>query len=206
MMKVFDDSFRNTKIKLIAGIDEAGRGPLAGPVVTAAVVFNPDTIIDGVKDSKKLSAKKREELYDIIIDSALSYHIEIVDNNVIDEINILNATLLGMKLSSEKLSHKPDLVLVDGNKVFESEFKVNSIVKGDSKSFSIAAASILAKVTRDRLMIEYSEKYPYYFWEKNKGYPTKAHIEAIRKNGITPLHRSTFMKKILNGEQYELYK
>lgn len=205
-MKVFDDSFRNTKIKLIAGIDEAGRGPLAGPVVTAAVVFNPDTIIDGVKDSKKLSAKKREELYDIIIDSALSYHIEIVDNNVIDEINILNATLLGMKLSSEKLSHKPDLVLVDGNKVFESEFKVNSIVKGDSKSFSIAAASILAKVTRDRLMIEYSEKYPYYFWEKNKGYPTKAHIEAIRKNGITPLHRSTFMKKILNGEQYELYK
>ncbi|MBA4251276.1 MAG: ribonuclease HII [Chlorobiaceae bacterium] len=203
-MKKFDDSFRTEKIKLIAGTDEAGRGPLAGPVVCASVIFHPDFFLEDVDDSKKLSAKKRVKLFDEIINSALSYSYKIVSNETIDEINILQASLRGMKESIDALNINPDLILVDGNKKFDHNIEAIAIVKGDSKSFSIAAASIIAKVIRDRIMIDLSKKFPNYLWEVNKGYPTKKHIEAIRKYGVTEYHRKTFLRKILN-EQYEIF-
>ncbi len=205
-MKAFDDSFRNSNIQLIAGIDEAGRGPLAGPVVAAAVVFHPDTIIDGVDDSKKLSEKKRENLFPLIIQNALSYSIEVINNQIIDEKNILQAALFAMSNAVINLSVKPDLLLIDGNKIFTSDIPALPVIKGDSQSFSIAAASILAKVTRDRIMIKHAEEFPLYAWENNKGYPTKKHINAIKTFGITPLHRKTFLRKIIPVEQYEFYK
>lgn len=202
-MKNFDNSFLNDKIKLIAGTDEAGRGPLAGPVVAAAVIFSPDTFIENVNDSKKLSEKEREKLFPIIIVKSLSYGISIVSNAKIDKINILQASLLAMKNSVNKLQVKPDLILIDGNKAFIHEIPTRPVVKGDSKSFAIAAASIIAKVTRDKIMKRLSRKYPRYLWSKNKGYPTQEHINAIKIFGPTSLHRRSFLHNIL-AENFEI--
>jgi ribonuclease HII len=200
-LKAFDKKYLNKKIKYLAGVDEAGRGPLAGPVVAAAVVFKKNTFLEGVNDSKQLTEKQREKLYDQIIASALSYSVSVVNHNVIDDMNILNASLRAMKNAVDDLKIKPDLVLVDGNKKFDSEIQIIPIVKGDTKSFSIAAASILAKVTRDRLMKDLAKEYPNYFWEQNKGYPTKKHREIIRQIGPSPLHRKTFLKNIIPDKQ-----
>ncbi len=197
-MKNFDLQFLSNEIKLLAGVDEVGRGPLAGPVVAAAVVFDNGINITGINDSKKLTEKRREELNEIIKTKALSFGFGIIEHYEIDEINILQATLKAMKIAVENLKIKPDIILIDGNKSFNTETKTKTIIKGDSKSFSIAAASILAKVKRDTMMKKEAEKYPLYFWEKNKGYGTKQHIEAIKKYGATPLHRKSFLKKILN--------
>lgn len=201
MIKEFDKKYFSKKIKYLAGVDEAGRGPLAGPVVAAAVIFRKSTIIKGVNDSKLLSEKQREALYEKIISSALSYSVSIVEHEVIDEVNILNATLLAMKQSIDDLKIKPDLILVDGNRTFQSDIPVLTIIKGDSKSFSIAAASILAKVTRDRLMKNLAVQYPIYQWQQNKGYPTKQHREIIKKLGPSPLHRKSFLKNILTEQK-----
>jgi ribonuclease HII len=203
-MKNFDNSFLTDSINLIAGIDEAGRGPLAGPVVAAAVIFSPNIKLPRVNDSKKLSENIREELYDEIVNNALAFGICEIDETEIDSINILQATLKAMKLASEKLNFPPDLILIDGNKSFNSQTPVKTIVKGDSKSHAIAAASILAKVTRDRLMIKAAEQFPEYAWERNKGYGTKQHIEAIKKYGITPLHRKTFLSNIVEPNILEI--
>jgi len=179
-MKNFDNSFLSNTIKLIAGTDEAGRGPLAGPVVAASVIFSPDVYIEGVNDSKQLSAKKREILFEEIMKNSLAFSLSAVSHGKIDEINILNASLLAMLNSVKKLKVKPDLILVDGNRSFSYSAQTRTIVKGDSKSFCIAAASILAKVTRDRIMKRLSHHFPEYNWEQNKGYPTKHHIETIK--------------------------
>jgi ribonuclease HII len=194
-LKEFDKSFLGTNVKILAGVDEAGRGPLAGPVVAAAVIFDNDFIIPEVNDSKKLSEKIREKLFEEIISSAVSYGVGIVEPKEIDEINILQAALKAMKIAVEQLSPEPDLILIDGNKTFPSNIPTQTIVKGDGLSFSIAAASIVAKVTRDRIMRELAEKHPGYSWENNKGYGTKAHFKAIEKLGITEFHRMSFLKK-----------
>lgn len=182
----------------ICGIDEAGRGPLAGPVCAAAVILPQGLVIDGLNDSKKISEKKRELLYDIIIKEAVSYGIALVDEKEIDEINILQATYRAMEKACEGLDVKADYALIDGNRMPNLKIDGETIVKGDGKSPSIAAASILAKVTRDRLMVELSEKYPEYQFAKHKGYGTKVHVEAILEHGPCEIHRKTFLKKILN--------
>lgn len=197
----FDAKYRDEYIKTIAGVDEAGRGPLAGPVVAAAVIFDENTIINEINDSKKLAEKTRNLLFDEIIERCLGYGIGIIDNKEIDEINILQASLKAMKIACNKLAVEPDIILIDGNKSFYTHIKTETIVKGDSKSQSIAAASILAKVTRDRLMENYAPEYPEYNWAKNKGYPTKEHREAVKKFGATELHRKTFLRKILMENQ-----
>lgn len=181
--------------KLICGIDEAGRGPLAGPVSVGAVIMPLDDadIIAGINDSKKLSTKKRDELYDIIKNKAVAYSCIMLDNNIIDEINILEATKRAMYNAVESLKIKPELVLIDAvNLNLDTESK--AIIKGDATSYNIAAASIIAKVTRDRLMDEYDAMYPEYNFKSNKGYGTKEHIEAIKKYGPCPIHRKTFIK------------
>jgi len=200
-MKKFDRKYLNKDVKYLAGVDEAGRGPLAGPVVAAAVIFNKNTQIKGINDSKLLSEKQRENLFGKIIAKSLAYSVSVVDVSVIDDINILNASLRAMKQAVDKLTLKPDLVLVDGNRIFQSDIPVIPIVKGDTKSFSIAAASILAKVTRDRLMKNLAREFPNYLWESNKGYPTRKHREIIKQIGPSPLHRKTFLKKILSEQQ-----
>jgi len=199
-MKNFDNSFLNDNIKLIAGTDEAGRGPLAGPVVAASVIFSPDVYIEGVNDSKQLSAKKREILFEEIIKDSLAFGVAAVSHGKIDEINILNASLLAMLNSVTRLKVIPDLILVDGNKSFSYDAQIETVVKGDSKSFCIAAASILAKVTRDKIMKRLSLHYPEYNWEKNKGYPTQQHIEIIKLIGVSPLHRKTFLRNIITDK------
>ena len=183
----------------VCGVDEAGRGPLCGPVAAAAVIMPKDSFIDGVNDSKKLTEKKREELYEKIVKEAIAYHVCLIDNKEIDEINILNATLKAMETAINGLSVKADFALIDGNRNKGITTPNQMVVKGDSKSYSIACASILAKVTRDRLMEEYDKMYPEYGFSRHKGYGTKAHYEAIEKYGITPIHRRTFLKKILEN-------
>ena len=180
--------------KYIAGIDEAGRGPLAGPVCVASVIMplGESDIIEGINDSKKLTEKKRELLYDKIIEKAIAYHIELVDEEIIDAINILNATKVGMIACIDNLSVTPDVVLIDAVKI-DSGIETVSIIKGDQLSYSIACASILAKVTRDRLMLEIDKEYPEYQFAKHKGYGTKVHIEALKKYGKCPRHRKSFI-------------
>ena len=180
----------------VCGIDEAGRGPLAGPVFAAAVILPPGLIIEGLNDSKKLSEKKREELFDVIRRDAAAYGIGMADHKEIDRLNILQATFLAMKRAVEALSRTPDLLLVDGNRDPGLGIETMTIVKGDAKSASIAAASVLAKVSRDRFMLELDRGYPAYQFAQHKGYPTKAHYQAIRENGISPVHRKTFLKKM----------
>ena len=178
--------------KLVAGIDEAGRGPLAGPVYAACVVFEPGVVIEGINDSKKLSEKKREQLFDVIKEKALYYSIVSVDEKEIDRINILEATFKAFRESLNALPVMPDVALIDGNRAKEIPTEYETIVKGDSKSQSVAAASILAKVARDRFVMELDRKYPEYGFKKHKGYPTKDHYAAIEKFGPSPVHRLTF--------------
>lgn len=180
----------------IGGVDEAGRGPLAGPVVAAVVVFDRMTKIPGVDDSKKIKESKREELFEYIIKNAKDYGIGIADNVEIDEINILNATYLAMKRAIDMLKEKPDCLLNDAVTIPDINIAQVPIIKGDSKSISIAAASILAKVTRDRIMYDMDKKYPHYGFSSNKGYGTKDHYSGIMNYGITPIHRKSFLKNI----------
>ena len=190
-------SEKENKYKIICGVDEAGRGPLAGPVFSAAVVLSDDIFIEGINDSKKLSEKKREIIYNEIIAKAKSYSISFCTEKEIDKINILNATLLSMKKSIENLKLKPDLALIDGDKIPQNlKIESKSIIKGDSIINSIAAASILAKVSRDRFMKKISYKYPQYEFEKHKGYGTKLHIELIKRYGYCEIHRKSFLAKI----------
>ena len=194
----FDKQFYTEGYKLIAGVDEAGRGPLAGPVYAAAVILPKDFYIPEINDSKKLSEKKREELFTVITENALAYSIQNVDAGTIDEINILNATLLAMRNAVASLEINPDLAIVDGNVTKDLPTEARCIIKGDAKSQSIAAASILAKVSRDRYCKEKMDiNYPQYFFSKHKGYGTKLHIEKIKEVGPCPEHRKSFLKKIL---------
>ncbi len=181
----------------IAGVDEVGRGPLAGPVVCAAVIMplDEENLIVGVDDSKKLSEKKREQLAEEIKKRALAYTIVEIDEKVIDEINILEATKLGMKQAIETLSITPDVVLTDGNMTIDISHRQHSVIHGDALSYSIGAASIIAKVYRDKMMEEYAKTYPHYAFEKNKAYGTAGHIQGIKEYGLCPIHRRTFTKK-----------
>lgn len=181
---------------IFCGIDEAGRGPLAGDVYAAAVVFDNDTFIEGINDSKKLSEKKRAELYDIIIQKAAAYSVGTASAAEIDEHNILRATFIAMRRAYEGLGIKPSFAIVDGNRDPSLGIRTMTVVKGDGISASIAAASIIAKVSRDRYMTELAEKYPEYQFEKHKGYPTKLHYEMIRQYGPSPVHRMSFLKKM----------
>ena len=180
----------------VCGVDEAGRGPFAGPVCAAAVILPRGVIIEGVNDSKKLTEKKREQLFDVIRETALSYSVAWASVEEIENINILNAAMLAMKRAIDGLDIKPDFAYIDGNKTPPIDISCEAVVKGDANSMSIAAASILAKVSRDRLMLEYAEKYPEYGFEKHKGYGTKAHTEAILRYGECPIHRPSFLKKL----------
>jgi len=199
-MNSFDRSFLTEHIKLIAGTDEAGRGPLAGPVVAASVIFPENTRIRGVKDSKLLTEEEREKLLPKILKKALACSVAVVSHKEIDRINILQASLLAMSTAVKRLQVRPDLILIDGNKAFFSSIPVIPIIDGDAKSFTIAAASIVAKVARDRVMTRLCRKFPQYLWSKNKGYATPEHIEAIKIHGPCVLHRKTFLSRILSGE------
>ena len=192
---VYEREAFDAGIKLVCGVDEAGRGPLAGPVCSAAVILPPGLDIPGLNDSKKLTDKKRRELYDIMIEQAVSYGIAFASEQEIDEINILQATFLAMERAMQKLSPQPELALIDGNRTKDFGLPVRTIVKGDSLSASIAAASILAKVTRDRLMEEYDAQYPQYGFAVHKGYGTKRHYQALREFGPSTIQRKTFLKK-----------
>lgn len=192
-LSVFDEGY-----EYVCGIDEAGRGPLAGPVVVAAVIMPKDSMIEGVNDSKKVSEKKREKLYDLILEEAIAYGVGIVDQTEIDRINILAATKAGLTEAVSSLKIKPDMILVDALTGIDTcGVPYRSMIKGDANSYSIAAASIIAKVTRDRIMREWDKLYPQYGFEKHKGYGTAAHIAAIKENGICPLHRLSFVKNII---------
>lgn len=190
-----EDSCYADGVKMICGVDEAGRGPLAGPVCAAAVILPPHLEIPGLTDSKKLTDKKRRELFPIIKEQALAYGIGLASEAEIDEINILQATFLAMQRALDQLEIKPDLALIDGNREKDFGVPVKTVVKGDSLSMNIAAASILAKVTRDDLMVELAETYPQYGFEIHKGYGTKAHYAALTEHGPSPIHRMTFLKK-----------
>lgn len=183
----------------IAGVDEAGRGPLAGPVCVAAVVLKKDCYIEGINDSKKLSEKKREQLFDKIIEEAEAYSICFIYEKEIDDLNILNATFKGMNDAVNSLSTTPDMVLIDGNAIRGMTLPHQCVVKGDAKCNSIGAASILAKVSRDRYMMKMHELYPEYSFDKHKGYPTKLHYECLDLHGISPIHRLSFLKKWKSG-------
>lgn len=196
----YENAALNSGFEVVCGIDEAGRGPLAGPVYAAAVILPIGHIVEGVNDSKKISEKKRDLLFDKIIDECVCYSVGTASEQEIDEINILQATFLAMRRAVAGLEIKPDIALVDGNKKPGLDIAEQTIVKGDSKSANIAAASIIAKVSRDRYMLEMAEKYPQYQFEKHKGYGTKLHYEMLEKYGISPIHRKTFLKKFLNNE------
>ena len=194
----FEREYNEKGYELIGGIDEAGRGPLCGPVVAACVVLPKGCLIEGVNDSKKLSEKKREELFDIINDKAVAVGVGIVDNEEIDKINILEATRKAMNLAVSNLKSKPDFIFIDAEKHVDTNgIPYLPIIKGDALSISIAAASIIAKVTRDRMMREYDKQYPEYGFEKHKGYGTKAHTDAIKQYGLSPIHRKTFCSKFI---------
>ena len=190
-----ENSYFEKGFRLICGVDEAGRGPLAGPVCAAAVILPPNHNIPGLNDSKKLSDKKRRELYPLIKEQAVAYGIAFASEQEIDDINILQATFLAMQRAIDQLSVKPDFALIDGNREKDFGVPVKTVVHGDSLSASIAAASVLAKVTRDDLMLKLSEQYPQYAFDIHKGYGTKAHYEAISAHGPCPIHRMTFLKK-----------
>ena len=207
-IKKIEEELYEKGITSIAGIDEAGRGPLAGPVVVGCVIMPRDSMIEGVNDSKKVSEKKREKLYDLIIDESIAYGVGIISQEEIDRINILNATKEGLKMAIKEMEknlqerhrefEKPEIILVDAlTKIDTDHIPYKSIIKGDSKSYSIAAASIVAKVTRDRIMRQWDEVYPMYGFAKHKGYGTAAHIAAIKEYGLCPLHRRSFVKNII---------
>lgn len=191
----YEKKYQNMGIEYIGGIDEVGRGPYAGPVVTACVILPKGCKIEGVNDSKKLSLKKREELFEIIKEKAVSVGVGIVDNNEIDELNILQATYKAMRIAIENMNIKPQQLLVDAVTIPDVDIPQEAIIKGDSKSISIGAASIIAKVTRDRMMVEYAKIYPQYGFESNVGYGSKYHEDAIRKYGLCDIHRRSFTKK-----------
>ncbi len=195
-----EESHYNNGIQIICGVDEAGRGPLAGPVCAAAVILPPHVDIPGLNDSKKLSDKRRRELFPLIKEAAIAYGIGIATHEEIDEINILQATYLAMERAIQALSVKPELALIDGNRAKDFGLPVETVIKGDSRSASIAAASILAKVTRDDMMLELADTYPQYGFEIHKGYGTKAHYAALDEHGISPIHRMSFLKKY-NGKK-----
>lgn len=199
-LKSFDSNFRD-QFPILAGVDEAGRGPLAGPVVVAAVILEKDTDILGIDDSKKLSEKKREALYEKIISEALAYNIVVISEKEIDEKNILNATKDGTKKALEGLNIIPDGAVLDALKDIDTNIPYASVIKGDSKSYLVAAASILAKVYRDRIMKELAKKYPEYGFEKHKGYGTKMHYEALKKFGMSKVHRKSFVHLDENGDR-----
>jgi len=190
-----EDSFFTKGVQTICGVDEAGRGPLAGPVCAAAVILPPHLEIPGLTDSKKLTDKKRRELFPVIQEKAIAWGIGWASEQEIDEINILQATFLAMERALDQLSIKPDLALIDGNREKDFGVPVKTVVKGDSLSMNIAAASILAKVSRDDLMVKLSEEYPQYQFEIHKGYGTKAHYAALTEHGASPVHRMSFLKK-----------
>lgn len=190
-----EDSFYAQGYRVICGVDEAGRGPLAGPVCAAAVILPEHLEIPGLTDSKKLTDKKRRELFPLIQEQAVAYGIGLASREEIDEINILKATFLAMERALSQLDVRPDMVLIDGNRERDFGVPVQTVIKGDSLSANIAAASILAKVTRDNLMVELAKQYPQYGFEIHKGYGTKAHYEALRQYGASPIHRRSFLKK-----------
>ncbi len=201
-LKKEEEKFYKQGILTVCGIDEAGRGPLAGPVVVACAMMKPDSMLEGVNDSKKISEKKREKIYEQIIEEAVAYGVAIIDQNEIDEINILNATKKGLTMCikevENKLNEKPEVILVDAlTKIDTDGIPYKSIIHGDSLSYSIAAASIIAKVTRDRIMRQWDEVYPQYGFAKHKGYGTKMHIDAIKEYGLCPLHRRSFTKNFI---------
>ena len=200
-MLEYEKMYKEQGYTAICGVDEAGRGPLAGPVYAAAVILPEGLLIEGVNDSKKLTEKKREELFDVIKEKAAAYCIASASVEEIEELNILGATMLAMKRAVEGLSVKADFAMIDGNKKPPLEIPCEAIVKGDAKSESVAAASILAKVSRDRYMLEMAEKYPVYSFEKHKGYGTKVHREAILEYGPCEIHRPSFLKKLMAGEK-----
>ena len=197
-LKNYENELREKGFKNICGIDEAGRGPLAGPVVVASVILPENSMIEGINDSKKVSEKKREKLYDLIIEEAISYGVGIIGQDEIDDINILNATKKGLTLSLQELTKRPDLIIVDAlSKINTLGIPYESIIKGDAKCYSISAASIIAKVTRDRIMREWDKVFPQYGFATHKGYGTSAHINAIKEYGICPIHRKTFVKNFI---------
>ena len=196
----FENEAKAQGYNIVCGIDEAGRGPLAGPVCAAAVILPEGCEIEGINDSKKLTEKKREALYDVIIEKAVAYGIATADEKEIDEINILQATYLAMNRAFKKLSVKPDMALVDGNRDPKLGIPTQTIVKGDARSMSIAAASILAKVTRDRFMLEMDKKYPEYQFAQHKGYGTKLHYEMLTQYGPSEIHRMTFLKSFYGNK------
>ena len=198
-LKQMEKELYQKGFQTIAGIDEAGRGPLAGPVVVAGLIMPKDSMIEGVNDSKKVSEKKREKLYDLILEEAISYSVAVIGQDCIDDINILNATKQGVSTVVEELDVRPDLILVDALTHIDTKgIPYDSIIKGDAKCYCIAAASILAKVTRDRIMRQWDEIYPQYGFAKHKGYGTAAHIAAIKEYGLCPIHRRSFTKNFVS--------
>lgn len=198
LKEIEENLYKEKNLQYICGIDEAGRGPLAGPVVVAACIMPKNSMIEGVNDSKKVSEKKREELFEIITNEAISYGVGIIDQKEIDRINILNATKEGLTMAVKELNPRPDLIIVDAlTKIDTDGIPYESIIKGDAKCYSISCASIIAKVTRDRIMREWDQVYPQYGFIKHKGYGTAAHINAIKEYGPCPIHRKSFIKHFI---------
>lgn len=198
LKEIEENLYKEKNLQYICGIDEAGRGPLAGPVVVAACIMPRNSMIEGVNDSKKVSEKKREELFEIITNEAISYGVGIIDQKEIDRINILNATKEGLTMAVKELNPRPDLIIVDAlTKIDTDGIPYESIIKGDAKCYSISCASIIAKITRDRIMREWDQVYPQYGFIKHKGYGTAVHINAIKEYGPCPIHRKSFIKHFI---------